>query len=85
MVSANPNYGIVRTANTELHIQYTSDTPNEMSVYLLVENADDAWGNIKDIKGLKAKAPFDQDYGMREVHVILPHTNTLLFIGEDLG
>jgi len=81
----NEDYAIVKTADTELHIQSSKSTPNEMSLYLLVENVDNAWENIKNVKDIKAKAPFIQDYGMKEVHVILPHTNALLFIGEDLG
>jgi len=82
---AASEYGIVKTAGTELHIQYTEDIPNEMSIYLLVESVDNVWEQIKDIDGLKTKAPFIQDYGLKEVHVILPCTNTLMFIGEDLG
>jgi len=34
------------------------------------------------LKDIKHKAPFDREYGMREVHVIIPETKTLLFIGQ---
>mgnify|MGYP007079441960 CR=1 FL=1 len=85
MISDTPDYAIAKTADTELHIQSASGTPNEMSVYLLVESVDEVWKNLKDVQDIKIKAPFIQDYGMKEAHVILPHTNTLLFIGEDLG
>lgn len=81
-----PDYAIVRTADTELHLQTSQGEPNQMSLYLLVESADAFWDALKEKKGeLKVKPPFDQEYGMREVHLILPHTNTLVFIGEDIG
>jgi len=83
---AAPDYAIVKTANTELHLQSSQGDPQEMSMYLLVESVDDFWKLLEDKQGeVKMKAPFVQDYGMKEVHVILPHTNTLLFIGEDIG
>ncbi len=79
------HYAIVKTADTELHLQATTGTPNEMSIYMHVESVNNAWEKLKDLEGIKTKAPFIQDYGMKETHVILPHTNTLLFIGEDVG
>ena len=85
MNGENSHYTIAKTVDTELHIQHVDGPPNEMNMYFLVESVDDVWEDLKDIEGLKKKAPFVRDYGMKEVHVILPHTNTLLFIGEDLG
>lgn len=32
--------------------------------------------------GMKVREPFDREYGMREFHIILPHTRTLIFIGQ---
>ena len=36
------------------------------------------------VAGLKVKEPFNQPYGMREVHVEIPATKTLLFIGQTM-
>jgi hypothetical protein len=48
-----------------------------------VDNVDNVWASIKDkVKGLKVKEPFDREYGMREIHIEIPHTKTLLFIGQ---
>ncbi|MEK6782614.1 MAG: hypothetical protein AABY93_12970 [Bacteroidota bacterium] len=33
---------------------------------------------------LKFKEPFDRKYGMREIHIEVPKTNKLLFIGQDV-
>jgi hypothetical protein len=56
-----------------------------MELYLEVDNVDALWSTIKDkVGGLKYKEPFDQEYGMREIHICIPHTNALLFIGQKL-
>ncbi len=34
---------------------------------------------------MKVRAPFDREYGMREMHVIIPETKTLLFIGQAIA
>jgi hypothetical protein len=50
-----------------------------------VDNVDALWSTIKDkVGGLKYKVPFNQEYGMREIHICIPHTNALLFIGQKL-
>lgn len=44
------------------------------------------WKNIKDKFGeMKVRAPFDRAYGMREMHVIISETKTLLFIGQAIA
>ncbi len=46
-------------------------------------NINSLWDKIKDkLNGLKLKEPFDREYGMRELHVVIPHTKTLLLIGQ---
>jgi hypothetical protein len=56
-----------------------------MEFYLEVDNVDDLWYSIKDkLSGLKFKEPFNQGDGMRAIHICIPHTNTLLFIGQRL-
>lgn len=59
--------------------------PNEQSLYLCVDNVDKLWEQIgPKLAGTRFKAPFDREYGMREAHIIIPHTNTLLFIGHSI-
>lgn len=41
---------------------------------------------MKDkLNGMKVREPFDREYGMREVHVIIPETKTLMFIGQEIS
>jgi hypothetical protein len=52
---------------------------------IVMDNVDALWSTIKDkVGGLKYKVPFNQEYGMREIHICIPHTNALLFIGQKL-
>ena len=56
-----------------------------MEFYLEVDEIDSLWESIKDkIEGIKTKPPFDQQYGMREFHIIVPHTKTLMFVGQEI-
>jgi len=56
-----------------------------MEFYLEVDNVDALWSKIKDrLTDLKFKEPFNQEYGMQEIHLCIPHTNALLFIGQKL-
>ena len=56
-----------------------------MEFYLVVDDVDAVWSSIKDKLGsMKVKEPFNQEYGMREIHIGIPHTNTLLFIGQEI-
>ena len=57
-----------------------------MEFYLEVDDLDSVWNYIKDnLDGIKFKEPFDQNYGMKEIHLIIPMTKTLLFIGQAIG
>ena len=57
-----------------------------MEFYLEVDALDDLWDSIKDkLAGIKTRAPFDRDYGMREFHIIIPQTKTLMFVGQALA
>ena len=41
---------------------------------------------MKDkVTGLKVREPFDREYGMRELHLEIPYTKTLLFIGQPIN
>jgi hypothetical protein len=55
-----------------------------MEFYLEVDDIDSLWTSIKDkVEGLRVREPFDRDYGMREIHIEIPHTKTLLFVGQN--
>jgi hypothetical protein len=54
-----------------------------MEFYLEIDNVDVLWQNIKsNIEGIRVKPPFNQKYGMREFHIIIPQTKTLMFVGH---
>jgi hypothetical protein len=63
-------------------------TRHNISAYVWVKDLDALWRDLKP--GLNAlpqgrvRAPFTQDYGMREFHVKDPD-GFLLFFGEDAG
>jgi len=76
------NYKILYKEDVTVHILRAGDI-GEMEFSMEVDNVDQVWEDIKDqLKDIKHKAPFDREYGMREVHVIIPETKTLLFIGQ---
>jgi hypothetical protein len=57
-----------------------------MEFYFEVDDIEKVWNNMKDnIKGMKVREPFDREYGMREIHIIIPETKTLMFIGQQTG
>ena len=84
-VMETPEYVIISKEGNDLHIIPShSDNPNQLSVYFEVENLDKVWSSFQDFcdEEVKVRPPFDQAYGMREFHVILPRTNCLLFVGQ---
>jgi len=75
-------YIILYKEEVSVHILNAGDI-GEMEFYLEVDNVDALWENKKDqLSGLKVRAPFDREYGMREMHIIIPQTKTLLFVGQ---
>lgn len=78
-------YFILYKDNLTLHIQRAGDI-GEMSFYLVVDNIEKVWQGMKDKLGdMKVREPFDREYGMREIHVIVPETKTLMFIGQEIA
>ncbi|HET7003302.1 MAG TPA: VOC family protein [Puia sp.] len=76
-------YVILSKDNLTIHILPAGSDIGEMEFYLEVDNIDLLWNSIKDkLNGIKFKEPFDREYGMREVHIIIPETKTLMFIGQ---
>jgi hypothetical protein len=54
-----------------------------MEFYLEVDHLDDLWHSVRDrLTGMKVKPPFNREYGMREFHILVPHTKTLMFVGQ---
>jgi hypothetical protein len=83
VVRTEKNYIILSKDGLSIHILNAGKDIGEMEFYLEVEGLDDLWLEMKDkLGGIKIKAPFDRDYGMREFHIIVPHTKTLLFVGQ---
>jgi len=76
-------YVILSKDNATVHILRAGADIGEMEFYLEVDNIDQVWTGMKDkVKGMKHKEPFDREYGMREIHIIIPETKTLMFIGQ---
>jgi hypothetical protein len=76
-------YCILQKDNQLVHILTAGPDIGEMEFYLETDSVDAVWKLIKDqLQGIKWKGPFDQPYGMREIHIIIPETKTLLFIGQ---
>jgi len=77
------NYVILSKDNTTIHILRAGQDIGEMEFYLEVKGLDDLWHHIKDkLIGIRTRAPFDREYGMREFHLDIPYTRTLLFVGQ---
>jgi hypothetical protein len=75
-------YAVLHKNEQYIHILLAGDI-GEMEFYLNVDDVDAVWEDIKDkLTGMKVREPFDREYGMREIHIIIPHTKTLLFIGQ---
>ena len=76
-------YAILYKDNHTVHILPAGTNIGEMEFYLEVNNIDVMWEEIEGkLTGIKVRAPFDREYGMREMHIIIPQTKTLLFIGH---
>lgn len=77
-------YAICEKDSLTVHILKAGQDIGQMEFYLEVDNIDHLWALIKGkLAGLKFKEPFNRDYGMREIHIGIPQTNTLLFIGQE--
>ncbi len=76
------NYIIVKKDTTLIHILHAGDNIGEMEFYLEVDDIDTLWESIRDrVSEYKVRAPFNREYGMREFHIVVPHTKTLMFVG----
>ena len=79
-------YVILYKDNLTVHILGAGPDIGEMEFYFEVNDIEEVWNNMKNkVDGMKVKEPFDRDYGMREIHVIIPETKTLMFIGQEIS
>lgn len=79
-------YVILYKDNLTVHILNAGSDIGEMEFYFEVDNIDEVWNSMKGrLDGMKFKEPFDREYGMREVHIIIPETKTLMFIGQAIN
>lgn len=85
VVREESTYVILSKDNLTVHILRAGDDIGQMEFYLEVDEIDQLWHSIKDhLEGMKVRAPFDRDYGMREIHLEVPKTKTLMFIGQEI-
>jgi hypothetical protein len=76
------DYSIVKKDTFLIHILKAGEDIGEMEFYLEVDDIDKLWNSIREsVAGYYVKPPFDRDYGMREFHIVVPHTKTLMFVG----
>jgi catechol 2,3-dioxygenase-like lactoylglutathione lyase family enzyme len=76
-------YAIVQKDRHTIHLLPAGPQVGQMEFYLEVDDVDGLWETIRSrVQHLKVKPPFNQAYGMREIHLEVPQTNTLMFIGQ---
>lgn len=76
-------YAILHKDNLTVHIMAAGLDIGEMEFYLEVDDIEQLWNSLEDkLNGIKIKEPFHREYGVREIHIIIPHTKTLMFIGQ---
>ncbi len=85
-VMETTGYAIYGKDNLTIHILPAGKDIEQMEFYLEVTDISHLWNSIKGkVQGLKVREPFDRDYGMREIHIEIPQTKTLLFIGQEIN
>ena len=91
-ISEDESFAIVVHGDAAIHFVKTDSddalkaTANNISIYLWVKHVDTLYGQLKskldELPEDRVRAPFMQEYGMREFHVKDPD-GCLLFFGED--
>lgn len=85
IVRDEQTYVILEKDHHSIHILRAAENVGEMEFYLEVDNLSQVWEKMKNkISGMQVREPFSRDYGMREIHVAVPETKTLLFIGQEI-
>ena len=79
-------YAICQRDQMTLHLLPAGKDIGEMELYLEVDDVDAVWEVLKShVEGIRHKPPSDREYGMREIHVDIPATKALMFIGQSIG
>jgi hypothetical protein len=82
-VMESEGYAIYQKDNLTIHLLPAGVDIGQMEFYMEVDAIDAFWASIEDrLQGLAVRPPFNREYGMREIHIQVPQTNTLLFIGQ---
>jgi catechol 2,3-dioxygenase-like lactoylglutathione lyase family enzyme len=85
IVMDESSYAILHKDNLTIHLLRAGEDIGQMEFYLEVDDIEQVWERIKGkLEAVKHKEPFDRDYGMREIHIAVPQTNTLMFLGQSL-
>lgn len=85
LVFASATYRICEKDGLTVHFLPAAPAVGQMELYLEVDDVDGLWVLLEHkVRDLRHKAPFNRDYGMREIHIEIPATNALLFIGESI-
>ncbi|MCO4293707.1 hypothetical protein NF867_12615 [Solitalea sp. MAHUQ-68] len=80
------SYVILYNEQLTLHIKKAWNDQYRSEIYLEVDNTDLLWNEIKDkLDGIETRPPSDREYSMREFHLVIPATNTLLFVGSEIA
>ena len=81
----DPTYSIVYKDNLTIHISRSDSHLNELEFYLEVDNLDEVWEFLKSTeKNFKVNGPINQEYGMRELHIQVPFTKSVMFVGQEI-
>lgn len=85
-VMDSPDYAVLSRDEYDLHLCPAGEEIGEMSLYLEVEDLESVWRRFSGLErnDIRVREPFTQEYGMREFHLDLPETKTLMFVGERL-
>ena len=79
-------YAIYVKDKLTIHLINAGEDIGQMEFYLEVDDIANVWKSISaKITTLKHRPPFDREYNMREIHIEIPETKTLMFIGQVLG
>ncbi len=85
VVLQTDHYVILGKDSHTIHILPAGKDIGQMEFYLEVDDIEAIWDGIREgASAMYVKPPFDRDYGMREMHIGVPQTNTLLFIGQEI-
>ena len=84
---SDAGFAHLRRDSVSIKLQLVPDHVGELTCYIDVEDIDAVYAELKDkletLPPGRFRAPFNQDYGMREFHVIdLDHL--LIFFGEEI-